>query len=104
MRRDRSKPTSYKRRVLANSLVYKPRLQTHEEGVMSVMAQFAAAGVPVAPGWRSWEHLRNAAIAPDALVYLTETPLVPSWHYIEYERSARSPARVAEKVGGLQFT
>ena len=100
VRRDRSKPTSYRRRVLANSLIHKPRLQTHEEGVMSMMAQFAAAGVPVVPGWRSWEHLRNAAIAPDALVYLTETPLVPSWHYLEYERSARSPARVQKKLAG----
>ena len=100
VRRDRTKTTSYKRRVLANSLFQKPRLQTHEEGVMSIIAQFAAAGVPVAPGWRSWEHLRDAAIAPDALVYLTETPLVPSWHYVEYERSARSLSRVEKKLAG----
>ena len=33
-------------------------------------------------------------------MYLTETPLVPSWHYLEYERSARSPARVQKKLAG----
>ena len=102
VRRDRVKTSSYKRRALANSWFQKSRLRAHEEGVMSIMSQFAAAGVPVVPGWRSWEHLRDAAIAPDALVYLTETPLHSGWHYVEYERSARTPSRVEKKLAGYR--
>ena len=102
VRRDRTKTSSYQRRALANSWFQKPELRTHEEGVISLVTQFAAAGVPVAPGWRSWEHLRHSAIAPDALVYLEDTPLDPGWHYFEYERSARSPSRVKKKLAGYR--
>ena len=102
VRRDRTKTSSYQRRALANSWFQKPELRTHEEGVISLMTQFAAAGVPVAPGWRSWEHLRHSAIAPDALVYLVDTPLDSGWHYVEYERSARSPSRVRKKLAGYR--
>ena len=100
VRRDRTKTTTFNRRVLANSWLRKPKLKTHEEGVLSLASQFAAAGVPVAPGWRSWEHLIHSAISPDALVYLKDTPLDSGWHYVEYERSARSQSRVRKKLAG----
>ena len=100
VRGDRTKFSSYKRRGLANSWVEKPKLRDHEEGVISLMAQFADAEVPVTPGWRSWEHLGNRGIAPDGLVYLERTPLDSGWHYVEYERSARGRTRVEKKLAG----
>ena len=54
------------------------------------------------PGWRSWEHLIHSAISPDALVYLKDTPLDSGWHYVEYERSARSQSRVWKKLAGYR--
>ena len=77
------------------------RIQRHEDGVMRLMGEFALAKCPVAAGWRSWEHLGSSGgIAPDGMVYLSESPFGPGWCYVEYERSARRRARIAKKLRG----
>ena len=77
------------------------RLQAHEGGVMNLMGQFAADGIPGAAGWRCWEHMGGSGgIAPDGLVYVEQSPYGPGWHYLEYERSARGWNRVERKLRG----
>ena len=75
--------------------------EVHEYGLLDVVEPFIAAGLPVASGWRDWEYLGSeGGIAPDALVFLQSDSYLPSWHYLEYERSARSPAPIARKLRG----
>ena len=76
--------------------------KAHEDGLMSIMGQFMAAGLPVAEGSRSWEHLGlDGGIAPDGMVLLEHGPHGPGWHYVEYELSARGERRVSEKLRGF---
>ena len=76
--------------------------KAHEDGLMSIMGQFMAAGLPVAEGSRSWEHLGlDGGIAPDGMVLLEHGPFGPGWHYVEYELSARGERRVSEKLRGF---
>ena len=83
-------------RIDSLSWVNKSSLRAHEDGVMSFIGHFLLArGLPVAAGWRSWEHLGGSGgISPDGLVFLTRSPFGPTWAYFEYERSARGEARV----------
>ena len=75
--------------------------EVHEYGLLEVAQEFAAAGLVVVAGWRDWENLGSGGgIAPDLLVYLRYGPYGPGWHYLEYERSARSPSAAARKLGG----
>ena len=75
--------------------------ETHEYGLLDLVFQFSAAGCAVAAGWRDWEPLgADGGIDPDAMVALRQTPYRPGWHYVEYERSARSPARIRKKLTG----
>ena len=71
----------------------------HDDGAMMLMAEFLREGLPVAAGWRSRERWRGGGIEPDGMVFLTSylSPFGPSWHYIEYELSARYAARALEK-------
>ena len=78
------------------------RFETHEYGVMDVAAEFLAAGCMVANGWRDNEPMGySGGIVPDAMVWLKQTPFQPGWHYLEYERSARTRARVTAKLTGF---
>ena len=73
----------------------------HEDGLRDLLTHFISNGCPVANGPRHTEHLgAQGGIAPDAMVHLTESPYGPGWHYVEYERSARSRSRVEEKLRG----
>ena len=75
--------------------------QAHEDGVMSLMSEFMAADIPVAAGWRSWEHLGgHGGISPDGMVLLEQGPYGHGWHYVEYERSARARYRAQRKLRG----
>jgi hypothetical protein len=78
----------------------KQRDKAHEDGLMSIMGQFMAAGLPTSDGRRSWEHLGHGGIAPDGMVLLEHGPYGPGWHYLEYELSARGERRVSEKLRG----
>ena len=73
--------------------------EQHEYGVADLVGQFLAAGCPWAAGWQIWESYGiEGAIRPDAAVYLSNSPFGPGWHYIEYERSARTPRRIRRKL------
>ena len=71
----------------------------HDDGAMMLMAEFLREGLLVAAGWRSRERWRGGGIEPDGMVFLTSylSPFGPSWHYIEYELSARYAARALKK-------
>ena len=98
-RRDRVHYADCTDRVDSLSWVSQVGLRAHEDGIMSLMGQFLARGLPVAAGWRSWEHLgRSGGIAPDGLVFLERSPYGPTWAYLEYERTARGEARVQRKL------
>ena len=73
----------------------------HEDGLRDLLRPFVAKGCPVANGTRHTEHLGSqGGIAPDAMLYLTESPYGEGWHYVEYERSALRRVRVSEKLRG----
>ena len=75
--------------------------EAHEYGLLDIMFQFVAAGCPVAAGWRDWEPMgEGGGISPDGMVYLGHSPYGPGWHYVELERSARSPSSIARKLHG----
>ena len=100
-RRDRVHYTFCTDRVDSLSWVNQKSLRDHEEGIMSFMAHFLARKLPVAAGWRSWEHLgRSGGIAPDGMVFLERSPFGPVWAYFEYERSARTESRIRRKLKG----
>ena len=100
-RRDRVSFAEARGRGEGLSWVESPRLREHEEGVMSFLSAFVAAGRPVAAGWRSWEHLGGSGgISPDGLVHMERSPFGPTWGYLEYERSARGQSRIRRKMRG----
>ena len=83
------------------TLARRERIQAHEEGLMGLMSQFNQAGLMTAEGSRSWETISGGkALSPDGVVWLEESPYGPGWHYVEYERQARSAPRVAAKLRG----
>ena len=100
-RRDRMSYVHANDKSQAWSWLRRPRLQAHEEGVMSLMSEFMMAGLPVAAGWRSWEALGGGGgIAPDGMVRVSYGPYGAGWQYVEYERSARGEGRVTKKLRG----
>ena len=72
---------------------------------MKLMGECRAERMVVANGVRSWEHLgEHGAIAPDAMLRPYRCPCClddNSWHYVEYETSARGQARVGAKLTRL---
>ena len=100
IRLDKATHNDYRNRALSDSWVTRPDRRTHEEGVMGLITDFMAAGLPVAPGWRCEVHMRNWSIEPDGAVLLNRSPYGPVWHLIEYERSARGQVRVGKKMRG----
>ena len=74
--------------------------QAHEDGLTWLLAGLMRAGVPVASGQRSWEHLGDGGIAPDGMALLADSPYGPTWVYIELERTAKGKSRVEKKLKG----
>ncbi len=94
--------SSMSRHVLSQSWQSGRRIRRHEDGIMDLMARFAEAELPTAVGWRYWEYLGGSGgLAPDGLVKLNQSPYGPGWAFVEYERSARSDARVRRKLNGF---
>ena len=98
-----------KSEILKEQLCRTPK---HELGLMEVVGWFAAAGCPVAPGWRFRDVMEEAGqtapdamekagqTAPDAMVYLENSPFGPTWFYLEYELTARSRSKSEDKMHG----
>ena len=78
------------------------RIRNHEDGVMRLCGGFGRVKRFVAPGWRSLVLMPGAQLAPDAVVYMADSPFGAGWHYVEYERRARSVRRVEQKLRGYQ--
>ena len=99
---DRASEADARRRIQLDRWAQRDGFEVHEYGLLEVVQQFAAAGLVVVNGWRDWENLGGGGgIAPDAMIYLRYGPHGPGWHYLEYERSARSPSAAARKLGGF---
>ena len=98
---DRVNPTHVWTRIQMDRWETIGKHQAHEYGLLDLVFQFVAAGCQVAAGWRDWELLgADGGIDPDAMVLLRQSPYGPGWHYIEYERSAKSPSRISQKLRG----
>ena len=98
---ERGTKGDYRNRAMAHSWVQDPARRDHEDGAMRLLGQFRAAGLPAFPGWRYYEDMGGRALAPDGMVILNRSPYGPGWHFVEYERSARSPAPWRKKLRGL---
>lgn len=91
-------------RPRAQSAILKEQLRRtpkHELGLMEVVGWFAAAGCPVAPGWRFRDVMGEAGqTSPDAMVYIENSPFGPTWFYLEYELTAQSRSKSEDKMHG----
>lgn len=98
-RLERCTAKGYLRRVMNQSWVIIKDRRDHEDGVMNLIGTLREAGISAGAGWRSYDTMdHHGAVSPDAVAFLTESFYDPGWHYIEYERSARSPAPVGKKL------
>ena len=78
---------------------HRQRTKRHQRGLINLVVNLVKQGVPVAAGWRAvLVGPGDLQIEPDAVVRLTDGPLGGGWHYMEYERSATTPQRVADKL------
>ena len=68
---------------------YREHEQHHNDGVNRLVVRFAREGVEAVAGWRGEVNVPN----------LTQGTLGARTHYIEFERTAVRPERVAEKLG-----
>ena len=75
------------------------RLRSHDWAAAVIAAHFQNLGCPIAPGWRAVDDAGSAGkVDPDAVIYLHTSPYGLGWHYLEYERRARSDALIANKL------
>ena len=79
---------------------YREHEQHHNDGVNGLVVRFAREGVEVVAGWRGEVNVPNLTqVRPDLLVQVGQSALGARTHYIEFERTAVRPGRVAEKLG-----
>ena len=79
---------------------YREHEQYHNDGVNRLVVRFAREGVETVAGWRSEVNVPGLTqVRPDLLVQVSEGTLGAGTHYIEFERTAVRPERVAEKLG-----
>ena len=100
--RDGLNPKRREVRMKAIGKVAVERIRAHEDGVMRLCGGFGRARRYVVPGWRELVLMPGAQLAPDAMVYLRESPFGAGWHYVEYERRARAVRRVEQKLRGYR--
>ena len=75
------------------------RLRNHDWAAIRIAAHFQQQGADIAPGWRAVDDAGPAGkLDPDAMVYLTHSPYGTGWHYLEYERRAKTSAAIAHKL------
>ena len=79
---------------------YREHDQHHNDGVNRLVVRFVREGVEVVAGWRSEVNVPGLTqVRPDLLAQVGEGALGTGTHYIEFDRSAVLPHRVAEKLG-----
>ena len=75
------------------------RLRNHDWPVIKIASEFQEQGSDIAPGWRAVDDAGPAGkLDPDAVIYLRSGPYGPGWHYLEYERRAKTSAAIAHKL------
>ena len=83
---------------------HRRRLRTHDWATVRSAAMFQDEGCHVAAGWRAIDDAGPAGkIDPDAMIFLRSGPYGPGWHYFEWERRARSPSTIAQKLSGYRM-
>ena len=81
---------------------YREHEQYHNDGVNRLVVRFVREGVEVVAGWRGEVNVPGLTqVRPDLLVQVSGGALGGGTHYIEFERTAVRPERVAEKPGPL---
>ena len=79
---------------------YREHEQHHNDGVNRLVVRFAREGVGVVAGWRGEVNVPGLTqVRPDLLVQVSGGALGAGTHYIEFERTAVRPERVADKLG-----
>ncbi len=79
---------------------YREHEEHHNDGVNRLVVRFAREGVETVVGWRGEVDVPSLTqVRPDLLMQVSEGTLDAGTHYIEFERSAVRPERVAEKLG-----
>ena len=79
---------------------YREHEERHNDGVNWLVVRFAREGAEVVAGWRGEVNVPGLTqVRPDLLVPVSEGTLGSGTHYIEFERTAVRPERVAEKLG-----
>ena len=79
---------------------YREHEENPNDGVNRLVVRFAREGVEVVAGWRGEINVPGLTqVRPDLLVQVSEGTLGGGTHYIEFERTAVRPERVAEKLG-----
>ena len=79
---------------------YREHELRHNDGVNGLVMQFAREGVETVAGWQGEVNVPGLTqVRPDLLVRVSEGTLGSGTHYIEFERTAVRPERVAEKLG-----
>ena len=78
---------------------YREHEARHNDGVNRLVVRFAREGVLVVAGWRGEVNVPGLTqVRPDLLMRVRQGALGAGTHYIEFERSAVRPDRVAEKL------
>ena len=79
---------------------YREHEQRHNDGVNRLVVRFAREGAEVFAGWRGEVNVPGLTqVRPDLLVQVSGGALGTGAYYIEFERTAVRPERVAEKLG-----
>ena len=79
---------------------YREHEERHNDGVNRLVVRFAREGVETVAGWRGEVNVPGLTqVRPDLLVQVSGGALGAGIHYIEFERTAVRPERVAEKLG-----
>ena len=103
VRRDRAASPRKKHREPAgeeNGNQRRGSRRVHEDLLTELFAELKRAGIPVATGERSWEHLGDGGLAPDAMALFFHSPYGWTWYYVEIELTAVADDRVEKKLRG----
>ena len=99
---DRRRPDAVKRSMenfIGPADGMRNRYRVHDGRVMEIAIRFRDQGFPCANGWRATLHVDGMrTVTPDLMVLVGDGPFGHNWYYLEYERSAKKPAAIENKL------